>query len=90
MSYYRRCPRCGLKWNVSREAYLDPEYKCPACVGRTARPEWRRLSLDDLHAIRRGIETELRALDANTARHAALFAGWLELDELIYAKGGAE
>ena len=52
MSYYRRCPKCGLKWNVSREAYLDPEHKCPACVGRAVRPEWRgrsvRVRKDDL------------------------------------------
>lgn len=90
MSYYRRCPKCGLKWNVSREAYLGPEYKCPACVGRAARPEWRRLSLDDLHAIRRGIEREMRELDAHSERHAGLFVAWQEINELIGIRGSAD
>lgn len=91
--YTLRCTVCGRDWAVDKQTYFAPPpegYRCRCCVCCAARPEWRDLSLDELHAIRRGIETELRALDANTARHAALFAGWLELDGLISAKGGAE
>lgn len=87
------CTRCGNEWEVDRQTRRFPPadgYICPECVIASAPPEWRGLSLDQLHDVRRGIEARLRALDANAAEHAALIGDWLTLDGVISARGGAD